>query len=532
MRSRFVAALILALAAACPLANANSPRVTFLPPLGSAPPGPGESRNDLSPTVAITEIDSVTGVELATLATFPFAGSGAPGQEVVRATSRQHYQVSWQVGNYTLAPGGRYRVSVQLSAQTVGSADVLVDAQGGLRGASGSNLAGAGSRTVPIKFRLSAPVACSGAEQPGCAGSLPCRSLQIDFAPPSTLATGPGPNAVVCADFNGDGRLDTAVANVYGANVVVRLGLGDGTFHPAASYAVGSGPRGLVAADLDSDGRQDLVSANHYDATVSVLIGRGDGTFAAQRQFPAASSGGRPTQVVVADVNGDTIPDVVTSSEVQDDIGVMLGEGAGGLSVPVRHAVGDFPHGMAVADLNCDGLPDLAVANYGVYRTLSDVSVLLGLVGGGFAPARDYPAGFAPWSVAVADFDQDGDIDLAVTNYGVVGTGGSVGLLLGLGDGTFGPVTNFPVGDQPYAGVLGDFNHDGKWDMGVANAGDSTLSLLIGNGDGSFLPQRVFAAGGTCVGVGAGDLDGDGRVDVVTANGDADTLSIVLNRSW
>jgi uncharacterized protein (DUF2141 family) len=120
----------------------------------------------------------------------------------------------------------------------------------------------------------------------------------------STFPTGSNPWAIVAADFNGDGKLDLAVANQDDGTLTILLGNGDGTFTPATGspVAVGSGPYALAAADLNSDGKLDLVVANQNDTTVTVLLGNGDGTFTPAAGSPIAV-GGAPNSVAVGDFN-------------------------------------------------------------------------------------------------------------------------------------------------------------------------------------------------------------------------------------
>ena len=134
-------------------------------------------------------------------------------------------------------------------------------------------------------------------------------------------------------------------------------------------------------------------------------------------------------------------------------------------------AAGNGPSSVAVADFNGDGFLDLAVAN----RSDNTVSILLGNGDGTFKSQVTYPTGITPVSVAVGDFNNDGNLDLAIAD--ACGTdltcasGGTVSILLGNRDGTFQGQTTFDTGVGPSFVAVGDFNGDGNLDLAVANAG-------------------------------------------------------------
>jgi hypothetical protein len=225
----------------------------------------------------------------------------------------------------------------------------------------------------------------------------------------------------------------------------------------------------VAVADLNADGRLDLVTAN-FVGTVSVLLGNGDGTFGAKTDF----------------------------------------------------ATGFNAYSVAIADLNSDGRPDLVTANYGS----NTVSVLLGNGDGTFGGKTDFGTGIGPVSVAVADINADGRSDLAVANHGGGGTGSTVSVLLGNGDGTFGGKTDFGTGIGPLSVAIADFNADGRPDLAVANYYSSqTVSVLRGNGDGTFGPSIDYAAG-AYASVAVGDLNADGQPDLVAAR---PTVTVLLS---
>jgi hypothetical protein len=158
---------------------------------------------------------------------------------------------------------------------------------------------------------------------------------------------------------------------------------------------------------------------------------------------------------------------------ISGTVSVLLGDGHGGFGVPTSYPAGTEPDSVAVGDFNHDGNLDLAVAN----DYSSNVSVLLGDGHGGFGAPISYPAGVNPQSVVVGDFNRDGNLDLAVANISF--DTHAVSVLLGDGHGGFAAPTSYPVGSAPVSVAVGDFNRDGAPDLAVANALDNTVSVLL-----------------------------------------------------
>ena len=128
-------------------------------------------------------------------------------------------------------------------------------------------------------------------------------------------------------------------------------------------------------------------------------------------------------------------------------------------AAPLSFDTGLNPQSVAIGDLNGDGKPDLVVANY----NSSTVSVLLGNGDGTFGPKTDYGTGSYPQSVAIGDLNGDGKPDLVTANYNY--NSGTVSVLLGNGDGTFGPRTDYATGFDPHSVAIGDLSGDGKPDL-------------------------------------------------------------------
>ncbi len=186
----------------------------------------------------------------------------------------------------------------------------------------------------------------------------------------------------------------------------------------------------------------------------------------------------------------------------------------------VNYGVGVGARSVAVGDFNGDGNQDIASAN----DNANNVSVLLGNGAGGFGAATNIAVGFFPYSVAVGDFNGDGKQDLVAANE----VSHNVSILLGNGAGGFGSATNFAAGTNPTAVVVGNFNGDGYQDLAVSHLGSTSVSVLLGNGAGTFAALTNYSIGVTSFSLALGDFNFDGKQDIATANRNAGTVSVLL----
>ena len=347
-------------------------------------------------------------------------------------------------------------------------------------------------------------------------------TFQEPLASLGLSADNPSLQAMVTGDFNGDGKLDLAVEYTGGGTIAVLLGNGDGTFQAPKFYAVGNalapGGRGagntLVAGDFSGDGRLDL-AVDDNDG-VQILLGNGDGTFQAPETFAA---GTRPAALVAGDFSGDGRLDLATANDESNDVSVLMGNGDGTFQPAIEYAAGIGPDALVAGDFNGDGRLDLAVAGSGV-------QILLGNGDGTFQAAEAYAAGATPPSSLVAgDFTGDGQLDLAVTGQPL----GNISMLLGNGDGTFQAPSTIVVGVDAYTLVAGDFNGDGRLDLAIADYKNDDIAVLLNKGDGTFLEApQPNVAGKLPNAIAAGDFSGDGRLDLAVANRLSSDVFILL----
>ncbi len=293
-----------------------------------------------------------------------------------------------------------------------------------------------------------------------------------------------------------------------------------GQFKAHVDYAVGPVPFSVAVGDFNRDGKLDLAVTSETNNAVGVMQGNGDGTFQPHVDY---ATGARPTSVVVGDFNGDGKLDLAVTNGNAGTISVLLGNGDGTFQPHVDYAAGINDQFLVAADFNGDGKQDLAAANYGYWG--GTISVFLGNGDGTFQPQLAYAVGTNPFGIMAGDFDRDGKLDLAV-----IDNNGSWGVFIlhGNGDGSFQPPVWYGVGRNPRVGVVADFNADGNLDLAIGNCIDNDISILFGDGNGNFSGPANYATGSYVQAVAGGDFDLDGKLDLVVANSGSNNVSVLL----
>jgi hypothetical protein len=365
--------------------------------------------------------------------------------------------------------------------------------------------------------------------------SGPSPSIDLSFGE-TVIGVGKGPGAMAVADINHDGKPDVIVANTDDGTISVLLGDGKRQFSPAAGspFACGKNPNDIAVADMNGDGTPDLVIANTQTPYITILLGNGKGAFQPSARSPfATTSRPHPHGVVVGDFVGNGKPAVVTDSWGNSQILLIPSDGRGNLLLPGKffHADLRSDAGVRAADFNHDGHLDIVTTS----QRDNSVGLLLGDGKGGFrrASGSPFPAAAESWSFAVDDVNRDGNPDVIVTPYErdlADPKQRGVAVLLGDGKGGFSMMRGSPLSlagcKGPARVATGDVNGDSVTDLVVTCAQNDRVMFFLGEQGGAF---RTFSHGVATgwSGVAIADLHGDGGNEVLVSNYARGTITIL-----
>jgi hypothetical protein len=344
---------------------------------------------------------------------------------------------------------------------------------------------------------------------------------------------------VEAADLNGDGLADLVISTPNGLTIAVGA-MGSGGivgYTPSQTLGGVTDATGSTIADFDGDGIKDIAVTGdgggiHFFRGLG-SGGVGNAQFAGYNRIDLGSA----WDIAAADFNADGILDLVVSLR-GGAIQVLIGQGSAGVGngqfVPLTAVpAAGSPKGLALGDMDGDGLLDVVVASEG-----ASISILRGLGAGGvpsgqFEAWRVLPASGSTFDVTVADFNKDGRLDIASANY----VGQSISIILGSADFTFLGAVTLSVPGQPLGIDSGDFNHDGFPDLVVAATSSGTSSFTYLQNTGTVSPALsgigpFVSYGPAWIGYGitAVDLDGDGSRDVLVPGISETMILAAFNR--
>jgi len=279
--------------------------------------------------------------------------------------------------------------------------------------------------------------------------------------------------SMALGDFNEDGILDIVMAQ--GESFAITLGDGTGAFLPPTFFQIPPGTgflasaQSLTVADFNEDSNLDVATANINGNDITVFLGDGAGSFGPANSFPFGEFT-NASGIVAGDFTGDQTVDLVTANNTS--LKLFVGDGSGSFAPPVKFTGVTFALSLVAGDFNRDGWLD--VATTGSAFSGESVFVLLNNRVGGFLPPRVIPTRALPKDIAAADLDNDGLLDLAVINEN-----DSVSIFFGDGTGAFSEPIDLPPGLNPKAIALGDFDGNGSIDISMSSPDNTTSNLAI-----------------------------------------------------
>lgn len=355
-------------------------------------------------------------------------------------------------------------------------------------------------------------------------GLLLCFALIAPAAGAQTLsferddaASTTGARGIATADFNRDGWIDIVTAHHDPDGITVHLNRGAARGYSSTFIDLPGGPFDVVTGDLNKDGIPDIAVANPDANVINVLFGRAGGGFSGPMNVGARFN---PRSLAIADMDKDGNPDIIFTEYYNRGVAIYWGDGAQSFThrQPGLLNAGDNPQGVAVADFNVDGWPDMVVASSGSVG----LTILYHTPGVNTFSRQDLPVPPQQNVVTIGDFDKDGRPDIAAASTNT----SDITVVLNRRAGFSTHV--FPSGGgSPRGIVTADLNRDGSLDLITGNRSTSTIQLALGRGDGTFATPVGYAAGAGSRAVAAGDFNHDGRVDLASANEYAPSMTVL-----
>ena len=354
-----------------------------------------------------------------------------------------------------------------------------------------------------------------------------------DLAAVQAFSTGNYSFGSAVGDLDGDGKTDIVALDLNNTlaiylNSSTSGAITSGSFSNVQTLTTGTGAEEVVVGDFNGDGKPDIAVANSTANNVSVFLNQSSGTgninFAAKADFTTDT---KPVRLATGDIDGDGLLDIVTANNTANTISLLRNTSSGGsisFATHVDFAAQTGPQGVAIADMDNDNKLDIVAINYtsnsiSVFRNTATVGAF---TASSLASAQHFGVGGHPQSIAIADIDGDGKMDVATTYHAGSGIHFLPNASTGIGNISFGTAFGRAVGSSTYWIALGDLNGDGKPDI-VTTDTFNIFVILNKTTPGNFTDADLGATTTFYVPgsprVVLSDLDGDGKADIIGTNG-------------
>jgi len=364
------------------------------------------------------------------------------------------------------------------------------------------------------------------------------------FSSEIKINTGNGAINPKIGDLDGDGKPDIILASQKSNTISIHrnssASIGNISFDNKVDLSIGTNPLGTAIADLDGDGKLDIIATSYQNNNISIYKNNstvGGLVFNSPINYNANT---QPTTIAVSDFDSDGKPDLVVGNVGSANVSVYLNTSTGGIisfANKVDFTVGSYPWEITVGDIDGDGKSDIITAN----QTNASVSILrntsttTGTIS--FANKFDITGTTGPRGVELSDLDNDGKLDIVVSNVStsvitIFKNASTVGNIGFSGRTSYATAT----GGFTYDVTLNDFDGDGKIDIAVSIGTSANKTSLFRNistvGNISFNTVVNYATGNLITSLNNADFDGDGKSDIVASNDNASNnfISILRNQ--
>ena len=351
------------------------------------------------------------------------------------------------------------------------------------------------------------------------------------FSNENTYSTGSAPNtySLAVGDLNNDNQTDVILANSGTDNLSIRFGSHNATFLSDIIYPLQSNsyPQYVLTGDVNKDEYFDLIVVNSKSNTMNLILGYGNGSFADSMSYTTGDNS-RPYFVTMTDLNNDNRSDLIVANEGTNEIGIFFAFDYTTFILGNSYLFENCtrPSSVVVNDFNNDGELDIAV----IFQTSRHLVILLGQGNGNFIISMSYfmGEGSNPTIITASDVDNDNQTDIIIAHAGW----NYIDVFFGEGNGTFDPMNTYLIRLNFFATriAVGDVNNDDIIDIVSVSSSGNSINILIGDGDGGFILTNSYSTGFSSrpEAVSLGDLNNDSHIDIVVANFGTDNVGIFL----